>query len=404
MTRRWIITLGVLAAVVAAGFVVLYFVTEEPPDVPSSDTPSQAVADSATQPSHVTRSSDQREQDGGKVLLGDIGKVPTAELIDVLSHQSPAAVAAILEDLQKMSPSDARNGKITAFFRAWVVADPASASKAAAQFPDLGARNTAVQAMIDGVDASAAGIVAEALVKLPKDAVTDQAGALSKDLLRWSLADPAAAARMLDRSDVHDVLGTSAPVPASNTWSNIAARFAAANPTAALQWAQNLQSSEQTGSAMMGVVRGWWETDPSAASAYVLAHLSDSGTSQLAAVVANSMALRDPQQASAWVNQLPNEKARGQAEMALISGASRNDPSSAARMLEAFPTETEQLRGLSFVVNSWFQKDPGATAQWIADLKGNVQDVAATDFRSLVQASPVPPAEKERLLGLLPHP
>lgn len=212
---------------------------------------------------------------------------------------------------------------------------------------------------------------------------------LNKGLVKWSQADPAAAAEFLNRRDTRAAFATVAngirpDLAAASTWSGVGENFAAKNPSAALDWAQRVGDSNHGQFAIQGAIRGWWQNDPKAAADYVVAHADEPIGQQMATNLATSMALQDPGQATKWVDQLPNEEARKQAESGLVEVMSHRDPAAAAQLMQNMPAGMEQTMALGTVVSGWAEKDPRSAAQWIAALDGPMQDEAMAIFSSSI--------------------
>ena len=137
--------------------------------------------------------------------------------------------------------------------------------------------------------------------------------------------------------------------------------------------------------SMSGVISGWWEADPRAAEAYVVAHSDTLGTQPLMQIV-SQMYRQDPERAKEFANSLPNVEMRRSAAGNIAMQMSFNDPKGASQWAATLP---EDVRGrtLESVVSRWARNDSRAVGEWINGLNGAVRDEAVSAFSSSLGAS-----------------
>lgn len=343
---------------------------------PDSDTPTKNAEPAGKAPSG---DSDQ------KIKLGDITSVPLPELADVLAKKRSDEIAALARELDRGN-TNINSSKVTALFKAWAMIDPRAAVDTAISFHDPALRATAISATIETVPPASAGTVAAALLHAPDDRSFARGALLTKTLIKWSQADPAAAANMLNSSEAESAWasasdGRPALVVVTEAFGTVAQNYASTDPAAALRWAASLHDRNRSEFANHGAVEAWWQTDPAAAANYALAHADDAAGQNMAATIAQSMAAEDPEKAQNWANQIQNPQARTHAQTGIAIGLARTDPARALGLAIALPPGEDQQTALTIAVHEWMMRDPNGAQAWI-------------------QQSTIADNEKKRLLSL----
>jgi hypothetical protein len=321
-----------------------------------------------------------------KVVLGNIATLPFQELFDFLAKKSADEIAGLARQLAALPPGAVTNARLKLFFKAWAGLDAKSAFAAAADFADRAAKNNAIEAIVEGVAPNEAGEVMRALMELPEGELYARPSLLSRGIVKWSEADPAAAAEFLRttggpaiKADGQGGLGF-----AGLTWGSVAQNFGATDPTAALAWVATITDSQQASSALQGAIVGWSQKEPQAAMDYVAAHADQLAFQQTAGTLASNLAQHDPDEATRWLDQLP-PAARLQAVTGIAGTLAFNDPQAAIHWAESL-SPNEQDSAASMIVSRGAQKDPQAVADWIATLKGDTRDNALATYSSAVAA------------------
>lgn len=327
--------------------------------------------------------------DRDPIRLDRIAAVPFQELYDLLAKRSPAEIVALARRLQVLSTGAIADARITAFYKAWAAVDPKAAGKFALVLPSPEARSAAVAAIIEGADAKSVGDFIKQLLAAPPNTLflLERDRILNKGVLKWSLADPAAATAILSEiypnasEQLSHVSQHPFPGEMMMTFGEVAQNWGAADPQAALAWA--LQASgDQKSLLLQSVIAGWWQTDSAAAQAWVSAHADTLTGQQAAGSLADRIAAQDPEAALRWAAQLPPE-AQAHARTSVASGWARSDPEAAANWALDLPTD-EREGTMQVITMVWALRDPDAAAQWIGSLDGEARDVAAGSYGSTV--------------------
>src|SRR5438105_2775609 len=95
--------------------------------------------------------------DEDKILIANLATVPFRELYDLLEKRTPNEMAVLARRLQDLPPGGVTDAKIVALFKAWSALDAKAAFSAATTFKTSSQRVTAIEAVLDGCEASAAG-------------------------------------------------------------------------------------------------------------------------------------------------------------------------------------------------------------------------------------------------------
>ncbi|MGI8890732.1 MAG: hypothetical protein ACR2G0_08115 [Chthoniobacterales bacterium] len=359
-------TFGLLALVIIGVALALIFV--ERPRRAAKESASPRVSNSSTRGADLT----QRRDD--EVMLGDVAAVPFQEIYGLLSRRSAAEIAVLAQQLTSLPRSPAAEAKVASFFKAWAALDATAAFASAKDFPKE-LRDDALGAVLDGVDASAAGALVLSINELPEGAISQstKTGLLARAIGKWSQAEPAAAANFLD---AHRGNGMSFSLAASE----VARNWAATDPTAALAWARQSAGNGDR-FALSGAMLGWWKNDPSAAEAYVATHLQTLEDRQLASALASNIFYDDPERAKKWISQLPDKEAREQANNVLAMTWGFSDPAAAANWAATLP-ESERATTLATSVGFWSGQDPVAAGQWLGKYNGPGRDQVVETFSS----------------------
>lgn len=312
------------------------------------------------------------------VRLDNLGNVPLRELADLLRSRSAADREKLASDLQKLHGTRA-TAAVTQFFKAWAEIDPTAALRAALKFSDVVMKQMALSTLFANVAPEAAGQLTRELADAPQDSLPPRSRAdlLAHAIVKWSEAEPPAAAEFLTQHPEASIGIQGVPFAANQ----VAANWAAVDPVAAMSWAR---AQSDASSAVQGALGGWWEKDPEAAAAYAKQHVDSFEDQKLAGIVSSRMAVQDPQRAAEWVSQLPPE-ARQSAEMGVAFAWALHDPRAASNWAMALP-DNERREVLGPVAGQWSMSDPQAAGQWLSSLEGPGRDEAVGTYSSAIAA------------------
>jgi hypothetical protein len=316
--------------------------------------------------------SEQTKAEENKLILGGVAAVPFEEVYGVLSRRSSEEIAELARQLQNLPKGPATEIRIVAFFKAWAALD-SSAAFASAGMLRRDLKSAALKAVLEGADASGAGLLIPAIADLPKESLrsSEKAQLLARAIGKWSQVDPVAAAKFLASSGERGM-------NFSMAYNSVASNWAARDPAAALAWARQAATKGER-FAISGAITGWWKNDPTAAEAYVASHLATREDWQLASTLASNIFSEDPERAKEWVSGLPNEEARKQATAGLTIQWGFSDPAAATEWASTLPAG-ERDQSLAETIGLWTAEDPAAAAQWLGSYDGPGRDQAINNF------------------------
>jgi len=325
-------------------------------------------------------SPDKSRTEANKIVLGNIATVPFQELYSVLSARTGTEMAELAAQLNDLPPGRETKTKITAFFTAWAHLDARAAMTAAISLKTADAKDAAITAVVRGADAIAAKSLVEVVSQLSADALPawQKTKSLNSALAKWSEVEPAAAAKFLDQFSTHDRESYNARMTIAQNW-------AAADPTAALAWANEQGDGREARMTMAGVIGGWWDSDPHAAEAYVAKHADTLGNEPVMRIV-SQLYKQDPDRAKEWANTLSTVEARRMADANIVWQMSENDPKAAGEWAATLPDELRD-RTLQIVISRWARNDSHAVGEWINGLNGAIRDEAVSAFSSTLAPS-----------------
>lgn len=351
--------------------------------------------DNATKESNINGAAAETVKVGAvipAVAIDRIGRASIRGLHDLLTGLSTAEIAAVAERLDSLETGGLSDGKITLFFKAWCQLDPRTALESALAFKNNWARDVALQAVFDGADGPAAKLLLNALQQSPNNGsdTSLRRNLFAKGIVKLSEVDGNAAAEFLDSKPVPGL-----PVDA---WKQVADRWAATNPIAAMDWARQ-QEFQYRRAAMQGMINGWWQSDPNAATSYAAeqANISFEGQ-QLAGLVATKIAENDPQKAASWVGSLPNPDARELAAVPLAVTWATKDPQSAGQWAASLPVD-QAIAVVPPIAGVWSRSDPQGALGWINSMNGEVRDASIATYTAAV-ASTNPQSGMQWALGI----
>ena len=152
----------------------------------------------------------------------------------IIELRQPQQLQLIAQRLETASPDSGSAEKIGVFFKAWARIDATSAFAGAIHLKSASLRTKALASVMETTCAAAARPLVASLSALPTEVLPmSQRGFLiSTALVKWSEADPGAAAAYLES------ISPQGP-DYYMAWSQIARRWALKDPPAALRWARS---------------------------------------------------------------------------------------------------------------------------------------------------------------------
>ena len=148
-------------------------------------------------------------------------------------------------------------------------------------------------------------------------------------------------------------------------FSGLAAKWAEADPNAALAWFNTLTDASVQKAASAGIFYGWTHVSPEAAADY--AAKMPAGDLQDAAVlkVVHEWSFRDPRGAASWVSAFPEGKLRDKAVEPIIFWGQGQCPAAIADMLDAIGNAELTKQHGEMLANVWLSRDPAAARVWV---------------------------------------
>ena len=134
-----------------------------------------------------------------KLEVETIFSIPLDQRRQLLSAFTPEEREKFSEQFRNLPAGGPSNGKINALFMAWSTVDPAKAIESAKKFPTADTRRVAVEAICYGATPEAAKTIAQSIKEFPDDLLPaeQKERLLGIAIVKWSQADPAAAAQFL---------------------------------------------------------------------------------------------------------------------------------------------------------------------------------------------------------------
>ncbi len=227
-----------------------------------------------------------------------------AQVLTTMSDKDAPGVAALLADY-KIPPGDTRNNLLRTLAAKFAEQDPAGA--------------------LAWADKNLVG--------------QDFVSATANILQQISTTDPAAAVAYLGNITDPGVLKSALPAISKN--------WGAADPEAAIAWAQGLPADNAAlrKEAMTGVFSPWVDSDPVAAGKYIAQNLvGDPSFSSLIGQVATNWAQADPQGAFTWAVSLPGggDGYRSNAINTSLKSLTDLDPQAAMQAALTLPGQTQR--------------------------------------------------------------
>jgi hypothetical protein len=324
-----------------------------------------------------------------RLEVDTVATIPFEENRDSLKKLGSKETARLAQQVRELPPGGPSNAKINAFFKAWGEVEPKAAVTKAAALKTQEARGVAVEALINGMTPAAAEQVVRSLRAMTSDTLSPETKdrLVGLSIVKWSQADPAAAAQFLSElyPDAATRLGKTGPVDSVlfQTTRAIAENWGAGDPQNAIAWFQQQPALEQAG-GMERVLSGWWRKDSVAAAAYVSAHVDSARGRHLAAAMASRMTAMNPRSAAEWVEWAEDTKLKRRAELEIAAIWASNDPKAASEWA-AHKSDAGRNPVIGIVAATWAVIDPTAAGKWMDSLPGASRDAAIVSYSAALE-------------------
>jgi len=324
-----------------------------------------------------------------RLEVDTVATIPFEENRDSLKKLGSKETARLAQQIRELPPGGPSNAKINAFFKAWGAVETKAAVTNAAALKSQEARGVAAEALINGMTPTAAEQVVRSLKAMTSDTLLPETKdrLVGLSIVKWSQADPAAAAQFLSDlyPDAATRLGKAGPVDGIlfQTTRAIAENWGGADPQAAIAWFQQQPALELAG-GMERVLSGWWRKDPVAAAAYVNAHVDSARGRHLAAAMASRMAAMNPRSAAEWVEWSEDTKLKRRAELEIAAIWASNDPKAASEWA-THKSDAGRNPVIGIVASTWAVIDPPAAGKWMESLSGASRDAAIISYSAALE-------------------
>ncbi|MEP7016042.1 MAG: hypothetical protein ABI925_11430 [Verrucomicrobiota bacterium] len=315
---------------------------------------------------------DYEGDDITRMRVDQIGSAPPSELYQVLLRATPeqrAALAQKFDDLHYNAPT---HSATCIFFQAWAELDGRSALQSALEIRDPKIKFAAINTVVNSISPYDSPELAEHLLAKPDEVLGRAHGVfLSALIARWAETDAPTAAKFLEglKSDVKGAL-VSAGQEVAFSWATV-------DPTAAIAWVNQQQGLHVEGADtfLTAAVKGWFEADLEAASAYIASHADQPGVSASIADVTVLLVVESPDKAAKWVPTISSPEAREKATRKLAVLWADRDPQSAVRWFDHLSQEDQSV-AVGGLAATWAELDFAQASKWIGGLKGDFRDHA----------------------------
>ena len=323
-----------------------------------------------------------------KLEVETMGSIPFDQRCKLLSSLTPDERDKFSEQFRKLPPGGPSNGKINALFIAWSAVDPMQALESTKKFPTVDTRRVAIEAICFGLKPEAAKSMARPIRELGEDLLPseEKERLLGLVIVKWSQADPAAAAQFL--GEVYPNATTRLAKPGAGdgdlliTTKAVATNWGAAAPQAALDWFQKKQQPENL-VAVQSAIIGWWRKDRKAAAAYLRAHVATPNEREIAGIMSGAMAEQDPRVGAQWVEWIKEERLRRRMRLGIAELWASHDPKAAGEWSKGLAGK-EGEETIRIVAGAWAVRDSAAAEKWIDSMHGRARDVAIRGFATTI--------------------
>ena len=222
--------------------------------------------------------------------------------------------------------------------------------------------------------------------------ISDQ---LASALARWSAFAPEAAARFVDTRPAD---GDQQPTPIALALGEACLEWGRRDAAAALAWVQSLPATDpRQPYAMAGVLQGWTEQDPVAASRFVRQALfagAGPGGGAMAVVIVQAWTAKDPEAAARWATTLPDPAVRQLAMREAVGRWAQSDAAGAARWASGLPADRAREGVWASLSGRLAETDPARLETWLQGLPaGRDRDEATA-----IYINRLAPADPEKAL------
>ncbi len=318
------------------------------------------------------------------------GRVSSDELYRSLLATTAEDRAAYLGSLQKLPAGPDRRASLIAFFQCLASINP----QAAADLVPLVGKDDlvrAAEAVIAATPAPYTSVLAKMLLDLPESVPSLwREEQLRGQMYFWAALDPAAAAQFAEQNQsAHPLIVGSR---------GITRGLAANDPAAAERWLQEHPELHEDAGAMEGYIEGLYQHDPALARHYLTEHATEDALQATLGTVALFTLLNSPSDAAEFVRGLPTKGARSAAlasitdmntEIFANKETSRTSIyAGVAQWVTKFPPE-EWPKNMPDFLAQWRQVDPAGSVNWMAQLPSASRPTVAAQLIQRMSANQV---------------
>lgn len=371
MNRLQAVSLIVSAAVVIAGFAFesgrhfesLYKAKKRARNDPTSEGPITVASPVAID----------------KVISENIFAVPFSELCDQLRSASPERLLVLANEVEGLPDSLQRGAARFTFYKLLVQINPGIAAKLVEELKN---DTDTLHVVVQAAPQSAMEAMAKMLIRLPGEITNThyRGDYLSQVLWKWSRVDPEAAARFVDQNSVDGL---------SDYISSVIENWATFDPDAALAWLDRQDQSRLGPDPLERFLRGWFQSDPDAATRFTIAHASDERFDFAASNLAAAVFVRSSDAARDFVRAMPTDKAKKDALSSVVGTAQglpayvteeeTQPPEKVANWLLQFPADL-WTGCMSSLTTYWRRDDPPRLFDWMLRLPSDVQKTVVEGY------------------------
>lgn len=301
--------------------------------------------------------------------------------LEAVERLGAAEIAGMMNDLEKLDPSDARRYRLcNALINRWAAIDPDAAWDATMQFGDKNLKRQMIASVIGTVSRLDLDKARRLLAGI-KDPQIKQ-NALYAFLNQASSQDPEEAFRVL-ASESQDRQGY-------RHYQNLFQKWAKEDPDAAIAKLSQIKGTNNLQQAMQGIALALVTSDPKRALDMLEGMPPGQSRGNMLASITSAWMNHDSDAAIAWINSLPPAD-KSKAIQNITWQLGQENPAKAAALLASFPVNNQTSHQFSQLASQWAQQDLDAARKWVESLPdGRTKEQAMSGIiGTLAQTDPV---------------
>ncbi|MEY3894894.1 MAG: hypothetical protein RLZZ214_413, partial [Verrucomicrobiota bacterium] len=308
--------------------------------------------------------------------------------LEAVEGLGAAEIAAMMSDLEKLDPNDARRYRLSnALINRWAAVDPDGAWDAAMLFDDKNLKRQMIASVIGAISRSDLG-KARHLLSGIKDPQSKQT-ALYAFLSQAASDDPEEAFRVLASESTNS--------QNYSHYQTLFQKWAKDDPEAAIAKLNLIKGTSNRQQALQGIAAALVTSDPQRAITLLDGMPPGQGRGNILSSITSAWMSHDSDAAIAWINSLPpadKSKALQNSYWQLI----QEDPAKAAKFLSSLPANSQTSNQFSNLAGQWAQQDLEAARKWVESLPaGRTRERAMNGIISTLAQTD--PAQAAAMLG-----